>query len=189
MEVVEAIRTRRAKRAIGPQPVEPEKVAGLIEAMRLSASCNNSQPWRVVVCRTPEALTVARMALSKGNVWASRAPIIMVISARVEDDCHSSDRRDYFLFSSGLAVGQMLLRAIELGIIAHPIGGFDPLLLKRELGIPEEYVVITMVIIGYLDADTSLMSEKQKGLEQNRPERKPVGENFFDGKWGTPFSQ
>jgi hypothetical protein len=72
-------------------------------------------------------------------------------------------------------------------MIAPPIAGYDPLALKRELGIPSEYVVITMVIVGYLDEDTSLLSDKQKAIELARPERKPVGENFFDGGWGVPF--
>ncbi len=188
MDVHDAILTRRAKRALGPKPVEKEKLSALVEAMRLSASCNNSQPWRVVVCRSAEALAKARSALPKGNVWATRAPIIMVIAARLEDDCHGlSDKRDYFMFSSGLAVGQMLLMAIDLGMIAHPIAGYDPLVLKMELGIPEDYMVITMVIIGYLDNDASLLSDKQKAIELARPERKPVGENFFDDGWGTPF--
>ena len=188
MEVHDAILARRAKRALGPRAVEPEKVAGLVEAMRLSASCNNNQPWRVVICRTPEALTKARSALSKGNVWGTRAPVIFVIAAKLEDDCHGlSDRRDYYLFSCGLAVGQMLVRAIDLGLIAHPIAGYDPLVLKRELGIPEEYVAIAMVIIGYPEGDPSLLSEKQKAIELARPDRKPVGENFFEGGWGRPF--
>jgi glutaredoxin-dependent peroxiredoxin len=188
MEVHDAILTRRAKRALGPRLVEPEKLSALVEAMRLSASCGNNQPWRVVICRTPEALTKARSALSRGNVWATRAPVILVIAAKVEDDCHGlSDKRDYFLFSSGLAVGQMLLRAIDLGMLAHPIAGYDPLVLKRELVIPNEYVAIAMVIVGYLDNDTSLLSDKQKAIELARPERKPIGENFFDGSWGAPF--
>lgn len=188
MEVHDAILTRRAKRALGPKQVGQEQLSALVEAMRLSASCSNNQPWRVVVCRSPEALAKARSALSKGNAWATRAPVIMVISARLDDDCHGmSDKRDYYLFSSGLAVGQMLLRAIDLGMIAHPIAGYDPLVLKRELGIPEDYMVITMVIIGYLDNDASLLSDKQRAIELARPERKPVGENFFDGSWGRPL--
>lgn len=190
MDVQDAIRTRRAKRTIGTRPVEPEKVAALVEAMRLSASCNNNQPWRVVVCRTSESLAKARSALSKGNVWASRAPVIMVVASRPEDDCHGlSDRREYFLFGCGLAVGQMLLQAIELGMMAHPIAGYDPLQLKKELGIPDDHIVITMVIIGYLDGDASLMSEKQRASEPVRPERKPTGENFFEGMWGAPLQQ
>ncbi|MEM0448578.1 MAG: nitroreductase family protein [Methanomassiliicoccales archaeon] len=189
MEVREAILTRRAKRAIGPKEIDMEKVSMLVEAIRLSASCNNNQPWRIIVCRSPESLAKAKKALSKGNSWATRAPLIMVVAAKQEDDCHDlSDGRNYFLFSTGLAVGQMLLQATEFGLIAHPIAGYDPLILKNELGIPAEYTVITMVIIGFLDGDTSLLSDKQKAIEMVRPERKPVGENFFDGAWGAPLT-
>jgi nitroreductase len=166
-----------------------EKLASLVEAMRLAPSCNNNQPWRVVVCRDPESLTKAKSALTKGNVYATRMPATFVVSAKVEDDCHGlSDGRDYYLFGCGLAVGEMMLRATELGLIAHPIAGYDPLVLKRELGIPAEYVVITMVNIGYPGEDDSLLSDKQKVRELSRPDRKPVGDNFFDGAWGKPLS-
>ena len=187
MDVVEAIRTRRARRVLRDRPVEDEKIESLVEAVRLSASCFNNQPWRVVVCKGKDGIDAARGALSKGNVWATRAPVIMVVSARPPDDCQLSDRRDYYLFSTGLAIGQLELRATELGLIAHPIAGYDPLKAKEVLGIPADYVVITFVIIGYPGGDDSLLSDKQKASESVRPERKPVGENFFLDKWGNPY--
>lgn len=188
MEVVEAIRARRAKRAIDTRPVEDDKLQALVEAVRLSASCFNNQPWRIVICKGPEALDQIKGTLAKGNVWATRAPVIMVVAARPPDDCQLSDKRDYFLFSTGLAIGQMELRATELGLIAHPIAGYNPQNAKNLLGIPEEFVVITYVIVGYPSADDSLLSDKQKQSEAVRPERKPVGENFFLDRWGNPFS-
>jgi len=187
VEVAEAIRTRRARRVLSDKPLESEKVDALIEAMRLSASCNNNQPWRVTLCMGADALPAIRTALPRGNVWATRAPLIMVISARPPDDCQLGDKRDYFLFSTGLAVGQMELRATELGLICHPIAGYDPLKAKQLLGIPEEYVVIAFVIVGYPSDDSSLLSDKQKAAELVRPERKPIGENFFLDKWGNPY--
>lgn len=187
MEVAEAVRTRRARRVLSDRPLESEKVEALVEAMRLSASCNNNQPWRVTLCQGAEALPTIKTALSKGNVWATRAPLIMVISAKPPEDCQLSDKRDYFLFSTGLAVGQMELRATELGLICHPIAGYDPLKAKQILGIPEEYVVIAFVIVGYPSTDNSLLSDKQKSIELTRPERKPIGENFFLDKWGNPY--
>jgi len=187
VEVVEAIHARRAKRTLQDKVVEDDKVDALVEAVRLSASCNNNQPWRIVICKGKEALAAVKSALSKGNVWATRAPVIMVVSAKPVDDCQLPDRRDYFLFSSGLAIGQLEMRATELGLIAHPIAGFDPLKAKEVLGIPEEYVVITFVIIGYPGSDNSLLSDKQKAIELARPDRKPIGENFFVDKWGTPY--
>lgn len=187
MEVAEAIHARRAKRAIQDRPVEDDKIDALVEAARLSASCNNNQPWRIVICRGEEALASIKGALPRGNGWATRAPVIMVVSARPADDCQLPDGRDYFLFSTGLAIGQLELRATELGLIAHPIAGFDPIKAKAILGIPDDHVVITFVIIGYPGGDDSLLSDKQKASEMTRPDRKPVGENFFIDKWGAPY--
>lgn len=182
-----AIRTRRARRVISDRLIEKEKVDALVEAMRLSASCFNNQPWRVTLCMGPEALASARSALSKGNVWASRAPLIMVICSKPQDDCQLSEGRDYFLFSTGLAIGQMELRATELGLVCHPIAGYSPAKAKEVLGIPQEYIVITFVIVGYPGQDDSLLSDKQKASELERPARKPVGENFFLNTWGNPY--
>lgn len=187
MDVAEAVRTRRARRVVSERPVEDDKIDSLIEAARLSASCFNNQPWRVVLAKGSEALSKAKETLSKGNVWATRAPLILIVSAKPPDDCQLSDKRDYFLFSTGLAVGQLELRATELGLIAHPIAGYDPLKAKAAFGIPEDHVVIAYVIVGYPGTDDSLLSDKQKEAEKVRPERKPVGENFFLDRWGNPY--
>jgi nitroreductase len=187
LDVAEAVRTRRARRAISERPVEDDKIEALIEAARLSASCFNNQPWRIVLCKGQEALAKAKETLSKGNVWATKAPLILIVSAKPPDDCQLSDKRDYFLFSTGLAIGQLELRATELGLLAHPIAGYDPLKAKAIFGIPEENVVITCVIVGYPGTDDSLLSDKQKEAEKVRPERKPVGDNFFLDRWGNPY--
>jgi nitroreductase len=187
MDVSKAVQERRARRALDTKPVEREKVDSLVEAMRLAPSCNNNQPWRVIVARTPESLGAIKAHLPKGNSWATRSPLIFVVSARPEDDCRQSDRRDYFMFGCGLAVGQLTLRATELGLIAHPISGYDPLLTKQALGIPDEYLLVALVICGYPGNDTSLLSEKQLLAERERPPRKKIEDTFFEGVWGLPL--
>jgi nitroreductase len=184
MDVSEAVDRRRAARALDEKPVSNGLISELIGAMRLSPSCNNNQPWRVIVARDPASLEAVKTSLTRGNVWASKAPLILVVCSRIDDDCKLADRRDYYLFSTGLAVGEMLLRATELGLIAHPIAGYDALAIKEKLGIPPDHVLITLVICGYPGNDVSLLSEKQLLAEVERPPRKPVGENFFDGRWG-----
>jgi nitroreductase len=163
MDVKEAVDRRRATRALDTRPVSDGLITELIETMRISPSCGNNQPWRVVVARDPVSLEAVKTSLTKGNVWASKAPVIFVICARIDDDCKLSDRRDYYLFSTGLAVGEMLLRATELGLIAHPIGGYDALSIKEKLSIPSDHVLITLVICGYPGTDVSLLSENAAG--------------------------
>jgi nitroreductase len=187
MDVNTAIKERRARRALDTRSVEREKVEALVEAMRLAPSCNNNQPWRVIVARTPESLGAIKAHLPKGNSWATRSPLIFVVNARPEDDCRQSDRRDYFMFGCGLAVGQLALRATELGLIAHPISGYDPILIKQALGIPDEFLLVALVICGYLGNDTALLSEKQLLAERERPPRKAIGDTFFEGVWGLPI--
>lgn len=187
MDVDGAIETRRARRALDRGSIDSSSIEVLIKALRLSASCFNNQPWRVLIVDEGESLEKVRGALSRGNVWATKAPLIMVIAANSEDDCRLSDRRDYFLFDCGLAVGQMLLAATEMGIIAHPIAGYKAEIVREALSIPDEYVIIALVICGHPGDDTSLLSEKQLISEEVRPERKPVSEIFFRGKWGNPL--
>jgi len=188
MNVKESVQRRRATRALDVRTVDVDVIAELMEAIRLSPSCNNNQPWRVIVAYDPVSLEAIKSSLSKGNSWALKAPLIFAICARLDDDCKLNDRRDYFLFSTGIAVGEMLLRATELGLIAHPIAGFDALAIKEKLGIPEDHVLITLVNCGYPGTDVSMLSEKQLISEKERPARKPVGENFFNGRWGNHWS-
>lgn len=187
MEVAEAVRTRRAGRALRDAPVDKEKMDALVEAVRLSASCFNNQPWRLVVAVGEESLASVKEALARGNAWAIRAAFIVAVAAKDTDDCQLSDRRDYYLFDCGLAVGQLELMATELGLIAHPIAGYDPAKVRAALRIPEEYTVITLVVCGHPGGDDALLSDKQKAAERERPDRKPVGENVFLDRWGQPY--
>mgnify|MGYP002385679761 FL=1 len=184
MEVVDAINLRRARRVFSERRVEHGEIMALAEAARLSASCFNNQPWRLVFCADKTSLDSVKAALSRGNAWATRAQLIVVVAARPPDDCQLSDHRDYFLFDCGLAIGQMELRATELGLTSHPIAGYDPVKVKAALRIPEEYTVITLVICGYPGTDDTLLSDKQKEAEKQRPDRKPIGENVFLDGWG-----
>jgi nitroreductase len=189
MEVNEAVNKRRARRALSPIPLRPDEKMRLLQCMRLSPSCFNNQPWRVVVVDDPQGLASLRACLSKGNAWAAPAPLIMAVCSREEDDCQLSDRRAYHHFGCGLAVGEMLLEATGMGLIAHPIAGYDPRKAKQALGIPDEMTLITLVIIGRPGDDLSLLSEKQRADEFVRPMRKPLGENFFHGRWGSPWDR
>jgi len=184
LEVADAVEARRARRVLSERSIEPDRVDALIRSVRLSASCFNNQPWRLVFCSGGESLGAVRAALAKGNAWATRAPLIIVVCARAPDDCQLSDGRDYFLFDCGLAIGQMELQATSLGLVAHPIAGYDPAKVKRALGVPDDHVVITLVICGYPGTDDSLLSDKQREAERERPDRKAVGENVFSDRWG-----
>ncbi|MCK4756036.1 nitroreductase family protein, partial [candidate division WOR-3 bacterium] len=77
-----------------------------------------------------------------------------------------------YLFDTGMATAALILRATELGLVAHPIAGYSPKKVKEILNIPIEREVITLIIIGkHSEEINPLLSEKQIEAERKRPER------------------
>ncbi len=173
MNLVPAIETRRARRALSTASVSRQEVDLLLRAAHLAPSCNNSQPWRFVAVDAPEVLEKVKAALPGGNYWAKPAPVILAVASRRDLDCTLSDRRDYFLFGCGMAVGNLMIQAATMGLIAHPIGGYRPEEVKPALGIPADYTLITLVIIGR-PGDPSTLSDKHRAIELGPRDRKPL---------------
>jgi len=185
MDVKEAIEKRRAYRALDPVEISDDVIFELAKAAQLTASCFNKQPWRFVFVRTSDSLNKLHTALSKGNEWAYKASMIIAVFCKKGDDCIIKER-EYYLFDTGMAVSAMVLRATELGLVAHPIAGYDPLKAKEILEIPEENTVITLVIVGKKSQDLSSLNENQKEAETQRPARIDLDRIFnvdrFDSK-------
>ena len=171
MNVKEAIESRRAYRSLESVEISDDLIHDLAKSAGLSASCFNNQPWRFVFARDPKILRKLHGALTRGNRWAKNASLIVAVFSSREDDCIIKDR-EYHLFDTGMAVAFLILRATELGLVAHPIGGYNEDKVKEILGIPENIQVITLLNIGKKSSIMSdLLSEDQKITEKSRPER------------------
>jgi nitroreductase len=83
-----------------------------------------------------------------------------------------------------MATAAIILRATELGLVAHPIAGYSPKKTRQILGIPEEMEVITLVIVGkHSDAISPVLSEKQIEAEKTRPERLPLEKFVYRNRY------
>jgi nitroreductase len=184
MDVSQAIHERRAYRSLISVKIPDDLIEDLARSAQLAPSCFNNQPWRFVFVRSPEMLERMHEALTSGNVWAHAASIIIAVFSKKEDDCVIRDRI-YHQFDCGLAAGFLILRATELGLVAHPIAGYSPKKTKEILGIPEEYQVITLIIVGkHADQISSVLSDNQTAAEKKRPERKKISEVAFIDRFG-----
>lgn len=174
MDVQQAINERRAYRSLEPAKITEELVKDLAKNAQLAPSCFNNQPTRFVFVYDPMSLKGLHPALSPGNAWAKDASLIIVVFSKKEDDCIIRDR-EYYQFDTGLATAFLILRATELGLVAHPIAGFSPKKTKEILGIPDEYKVITLVMVGkHADTLSPVLSDEQVEAEKKRPKRIPL---------------
>lgn len=105
--------------------------------------------------------------------------MIIGVFSKKDYDCAIRDR-EYYLFDAGMAVANIILRATELGLVAHPIAGYDEGLAKEVLGISMEMNLITLIIIGKRsDSIDEHLTDRQKLVENNRPERLPLDKVIF----------
>lgn len=167
--------------------VEREKLLAILEAARWAPSCFNDQPRNFVVFDGGDqvALEKARECLSPGNAWARSAPVLMISVARETFEYNGKPNR-WGQHDTGLATENLLLEAVELGLAAHPMAGFDAERTRVEFGIPEGFTPMAMIAIGYpYRGSLGELDEKLRGKEVASRERKPIGEIAFTGFWGN----
>jgi nitroreductase len=175
----EIVKKRRAYRSLVPVEITEEIVQELAESARLAPSCFNNQPWRYVFVYERQRLGEMFTVLNRGNQWAEKASLVIAIFSEPDLDCRIKGR-DYFLYDTGTATGFLILKATELGLVAHPIAGFDEEIVKEILHIPAYMTVITLLIVGKkADELNPVLSEKQIEWEKQRPKRIEVDEFVF----------
>ena len=179
MNVKEAINKRRAYRSLDPVDISDDLIQDLAEKAQITPSCANKQPWNFIFVRDIDVLTKLFTTLTDGNKWVEKASMIIAVFSKPKFDCMINERL-YYLFDTGMATAFMILRATELGLVAHPIAGFNEEKAKIILNIPEEMRLITLVIIGKHSTEVNpVLSDAMKLGEQQRPPRKQLDDFIF----------
>lgn len=167
---------RHSKRAYLDKEIPKETLERIFEIIRWTPSCANKQPWRFIFAQDIEQHEKLAGALSKGNEWAAKAPVIVAVCAREADDySREDDPVKYYQFDSGMATLSLLLAAVEEGLMGHPMAGYDAGGVKEALDIPDEYHVLCVISLGYEGPIDSLDERTRKKDEAPRT-RKATGE-------------
>jgi len=173
------VEKRRAYRSLAPVEISLEDIRELVEVAKLAPSCFNKQPWRFVFVRDRELLKKLFDTLSRGNEWVRNASMLIAVFTSPELDCRIGER-EYALFDTGMATAFLILKATEMGLVAHPIAGYDDKKAKEVLKIPEKMTLITLIVVGSHSGKIwEGLSEKQRQQEIKRPERFPLEKFCF----------
>jgi nitroreductase len=171
------------------RPVARAHLLALLEAARWAPSCFGDQPWRYIVCdRNADgaAWQSAFDCLVPGNqTWAANAPVL-ILSLADTLFAHNGKPNRWGQYDTGAASMSLCVQATALGLMVHQMGGFDPDRARSSFGVPDQYVPMSMMTVGYQLAEPDLPADFRE-RELAPRERRALGQTFFAGRWGRAF--
>ncbi|HKP54069.1 MAG TPA: nitroreductase family protein [Chloroflexia bacterium] len=142
MNVLEAIRRKRAVRQYTEQPLSEEVVETILRAGRRAQSSKNSQPWHFIAIRDKETL----VKLSQMGDFAKHLPSATLCVAILTPD---PMQRWSVMFDAGQAAAYMQIAAVEMGVGSCPVTLHRPEPARALLGFPEELHLNVVMAFGY----------------------------------------
>jgi len=166
--------------------ITKEQMISIAEAARWTASSSNEQPWNILfVNRDIDENSYNKVfeSLSIGNQkWCINANVFIVVVARDYFNVNESYNK-WAGFDVGAAATSMMLQAKELGLVTHPLGGFDEQSIKDSFNLPSNHTAYSVIALGYQDTEDKL-EEPFITREKAERVRKPLNDNFFLQEWG-----
>ena len=174
MELAKAMENRRSIRAYkAGTTIEKSVIEELIKAAQLAPSWKNSQTARYYVVLSEEKLaSIKEKCLPEFNRNnCADAPALIVTTfvknrAGFERDGSPSTElgNEWGAYDLGLQNQNLLLKAIDLGLDTLVMGIRDAKAIREELSIPDDQEVVSVISVGYRNADAEM--PKRKEVEQ-----------------------
>jgi nitroreductase len=161
MDIYEAIKTRRSVRSYQSKSVPKEVLLKVMEAARLAPSANNQQPWRFVLATDP--VIIKQLGNAARQNFVGEAPAILTGVALRTDHTMRCGIISYPV-DLAIAMEHVALAAADEGLGTCWIGSFGQAEVKRVLNIPDPYIVVGLMPIGY-PADEGPAIKNRKPLE------------------------
>src|ERR1035437_6536108 len=175
---------RWSARSFSDRDVSPAELRKVFEAARWAASSNNEQPWRFIM-GTRNSLTYQKIFESLvdfNKSWAGSAPVLILGVAGTRFT-HNGAANGYALYDLGAAASYLTLQAAALGMTTHQMAGYDHEAARKALEIPEDYVLGSVIALGYQGEPGALGSDQLIERELSVRSRKPLSELVFSA-WG-----
>ena len=160
MSFTNLAKKRCSIRAYDPDPVEPDKIAAIVEAAHVAPSAANRQPVRLIQVESAEGLAnLGRYA----NLYG--APLAFIVCADAERAWKRPvDGMVSTAIDASITCDHMMIEATDLGLGSVWICAFDPAGVREAFNLP-----VNILAVGHA-------ADEWKSPERHAVERIPVQE-------------
>lgn len=161
MEFDNVIRTRHATRKFKSERIERKKLNSILEAGRLAPTAKNNQPIKIYVVENNLD------KIDKASPCRYNAPTVLLICGDREHAFQKGSHSTYEMDACIVAT-HMMLEATNLGVANIWVEMFDEKVLREEFTIPDDFIPICLIPIGYEEenAPASPNHLKRKELKE-----------------------
>ncbi|MCZ2094719.1 MAG: nitroreductase family protein [Anaerolineae bacterium] len=138
MDVLQAIRTKRAVRSFSDQPVPDDVIDQILNAGRRSQSSKNTQPWQFIIIRERERLIeLSKTGTYAGHIVGAAFAVVLVGEQPANGTADLDRRRRTCSLRRGAGVGSCIatLHRDDAG--------------RRAAGYPEDRSAMIALSFGY----------------------------------------
>ncbi len=170
MNVVNAIRTKRAVREFQDKSLPEDVVQAILNAGRQAQSAKNMQPWHFIAVQDKATLKALSELGHFAGHMAGAALGVAILTPPIEE-------RFSVMFDAGQAAACMQLAAWEFGVGSCPATIYEPDRARQLLGFPDDLHIRVALSFGYpLPSDDPPRPPRKEG-------RRPFDDVVHMEKW------
>jgi len=162
--ILREILDRYSVRSYSSVEIPENDLNEILESARLAPSACNIQPWKFIVVknqRIKDELSIA----CKNQKFVAQASVV-IAGCLIEAEAYKMSKRyDSGALDLGIALTNMTLQAVNLGLGSCWIGAFYEDQVQKVLKIPEDIRVVALLTIGY-PKETGIPKKIRKELSE-----------------------
>ena len=172
MDFLRLAKQRCTTRGFTGMRIEKNNLNKILEAGRVAPSACNRQPQRIIVVEKPENIRKVEKAYK-----AFGSPCVLIVCQDKSDQLiRPFDGKCSGDLDIGIICDHMMLAARELNIGSVMVGLFDPVIIRKEFGIPEYIEPTALLLLGY-------PSDGFLSPDRHSRERKGISETVMFEQW------
>lgn len=159
------MKKRRSIRIFQDRKIERDKIDKIIQAVLLSPSSKNNNPWKFIIVDDKELLLKLSEAKNQGSQFVANSPLALIVLA-------DPNQSDVWVEDCSIATTIIILAAQDLGLGScwvqirkrnHSSGINSEVFIKKIFDIPDSLRVLSIVAIGY-----SKKEKPEKVIEEEK---------------------